>query len=147
MNDMISISFSGMDETQKAFEKLVKKFPDKAGKLLRKNATTLRKEVAEKYDNETKVKGTRKYSIAANNGYVVSQVKGIYTHQYVEIRCRAKHFHLVEHGHRIVDKKGRANGFVEGKHIMDTTTRKYEMLAPVTFEHMMNELLKMEGML
>lgn len=38
-----------------------------------------------------------------------------------DIYSTAPHFHLVDRGHKIVDKKGREKGFVQGKHFLQKT--------------------------
>lgn len=41
---------------------------------------------------------------------------------HADIYSTAPHFHLVDRGHKIVDKKGREKGFVQGKHFLQKTT-------------------------
>jgi len=39
---------------------------------------------------------------------------------------KASHLHLLNDGHRIVDKNGKEHGFVEGKHFMESALKGYE---------------------
>lgn len=41
---------------------------------------------------------------------------------HANIYSTAPHFHLIDRGHKIVDKKGREKGFVQGKHFLQKTT-------------------------
>ena len=40
---------------------------------------------------------------------------------HANIYSTASHFHLVDRGHKIVDKKGHEKGFVQGKHFLQKT--------------------------
>lgn len=40
---------------------------------------------------------------------------------HANIYSTAPHFHLVDRGHKIVDKKGHEKGFVQGKHFLQKT--------------------------
>lgn len=40
---------------------------------------------------------------------------------HADIYSTAPHFHLVDRGHKIVDKKGREKGFAQGKHFLQKT--------------------------
>ncbi len=40
---------------------------------------------------------------------------------HVNIYSTAPHFHLVDRGHKIMDKKGHEKGFVQGKHFLQKT--------------------------
>jgi hypothetical protein len=39
---------------------------------------------------------------------------------------RAPHGHLIEKGHRIVDKSGKEHGFKEGYHVFDKAAKEIE---------------------
>lgn len=43
--------------------------------------------------------------------------KGIHANIY----STAPHFHLIDRGHKIVDKKGQEKGFIQGKHFLQKT--------------------------
>jgi hypothetical protein len=40
---------------------------------------------------------------------------------HANIYSTAPHFHLIDRGHKIVDKKGQEKGFVQGKHFLQKT--------------------------
>lgn len=152
----------GMDELQKSFKILAKKYPDKAGELLRKDAISVRKEIVKQVKKETKFDNKSKRSLAKAGSYKVSQVKGIGIQQYVEISAKSPHFHLVENGHNIImpkshgvkgekgvripnDNPGENVGYVQGKHIIDTVARKHEREMPSIVENMVEKLLEEAG--
>lgn len=53
----------------------------------------------------------------------------------------ARHFHLVEDGHKLV-KNGQTIGFVPGRHIMEKTRNEYKDIIPKQFEKMIDDILK-----
>jgi hypothetical protein len=52
----------------------------------------------------------------------------------------------VEHGHNLVDHQGNTIGYVEGKHYFADAVKEYDREMPKTVEHMVEELLKEEGL-
>lgn len=140
-----SLSFSGLEELQEKFESLVKKYPDRAGELLQKNARELRKDVVKEVKKETKTKGKSKRSLAKVGSYKISKVQGFGANQFVEISAKSPHFHLVEHGHDLIIR-GQNRGFVQGKHVMKVVVRRTDAKMPETVEKMIDELLKEGGL-
>lgn len=143
----ISMSLEGLEELIESLENLSKKYPDRAGELLQKNAKMLRKEVVKNVKEDTKSKGKTKKSLSKESSYAISQVQGYGEKQYVEISAKAPHFHLVEHGHKLVSHSGETIGFVQGKHMMSNAVKKSEQNIPSMVEGMIAELLKEEGLL
>lgn len=45
---------------------------------------------------------------------------------HANIYSTAPHFHLVDRGHKIMDKKGHEKGFVQGKHFLQKTMDKQQ---------------------
>ena len=61
----------------------------------------------------------------------------------MEFRSTSPHFHLVERGHRIVDKKGRDTGKrVQGKFMVEQTALEYQKAFPKEVEKMVDSLIK-----
>ena len=160
----ISINVEGFEELADLFKKLVKKYPDRAGELLQKNARELRKDVVKNVKKETKPDKENKKSLARAGSYKISPIRGYGIKQFVEISAKSPHFHLVEHGHdsimppfhgvkgkkgkRIPNKNpGQKVGFVQGRHMMATAVRKMEIKMPQTLLKMVDELLKEDGFL
>ena len=142
----LSMNIDGIDELVRSLENLVKKYPDRAGELLKKDAQKLRKDVVEEVKKVTKTKASSKRSLAKLGSYKISPVLGIGASQYVEVSAKSPHFHLVEHGHVLKTKNGKTIGFVHGKHMMDTTVKKHENELPDIVNKMVDDLLKQEGL-
>jgi len=146
--DDVQVTFSGMNELVESLENLTRKYPDKAGELLQKDAKELRKEVVKKTKEVTNTDSSSKQSLGKVGSYKISPVLGYGTNQYVEISAKAPHFHLVEHGHNKYDFHGNpTGGFVQGKHMMRETVKKHEEQMPKTVSSMVDTLLKEEGLL
>lgn len=143
---MISMKIDGMEELQDTFENLVKKYPDKAGEMLRKDARQLRKEIVKEVKKAVKTDDSSKRSLGKLSSYEISAVKGLGTQQYVEVSAKSPHFHLVEHGHNLV-KDGVNIGFVPGRHMMDNAVKSHEENMADTVLVMLDDLLKEEGLL
>lgn len=143
---MLSMDIEGLDNLREEFEKLVKKYPDRAGELLTKNARELRKEVVREVKKVTKTKGSSKRSLAKVGSYKISKVQGIGARQFVEVSAKSPHFHLVEHGHELI-VNGQKRGFVQGKKVMATAVRRCENDMPDTVSSMIDELLKEGGLI
>lgn len=143
----IQMDVSGMDDLIESLEGLSRKYPDKAGDLLRKDGRSLRKEIVKKARDLTDTPRQSKLSLGKIGSYRVSQVKGYGVNQYVEITARSPHFHLVEHGHELVSHSGNHIGFVQGKHFLERATKEYEREMPDHVSKMVDELLKEEGLI
>lgn len=166
MDSDMSIEVEGLEELADAFDDLIKKYPDRAGDLLVKQAKELRKDVVKQVKNDTDTEGTSKRSLAKTGSYAISQVKGFGDQQYVEVSAKSPHFHLLENGHmKVVPRKrtikkdngekvkiinsngGQVIGFVPGYHFMDVASRKRQLHIPEAVADTVNELLKEEGLI
>lgn len=143
----LSMTIDGLDDLEATFKELVKKYPDRAGELLQKDARELRKDVVKEVKKTTKTKGSSKRSLAKVGSYKISPVQGIGSNQYVEVSAKSPHFHLVEHGHVLKSHDGQTIGFVQGKHMMDNTVKKHERSMPNTVSDMVDVLLKEGGLI
>lgn len=123
MNDY-TLRVEGLGELKKNLDELVKKYPDRAGNLLRAEALSLRKNVASEMRQKTNVSEKSKKSLGKIRNYKVSQVQGLGAYQFVEISAKPPHFHLVEHGHVLKSHKQETIGFVPGKHIMESEVKR-----------------------
>lgn len=162
-NYNLNFSFDGVDELISDFKRLTKAYPDKAGKLLRSEASKLVKEVVRNVKRRTTPDKENKESIARIINYRVSQVQGFNEKQFVEISAKSPHFHLVEHGHEIImpashgikgkegvsvpnKNAGQNVGFVQGKHMMADAVKVYERELPNALSDMVDALLEEEGL-
>lgn len=146
MNDY-TLRVEGLGELKKNLDELVKKYPDRAGNLLRAEALSLRKNVASEMRQKTNVSEKSKKSLGKIRNYKVSQVQGLGAYQFVEISAKSPHFHLMEHGHVLKSHKQETIGFVPGKHIMESEVKKYQEQAPAMAEAMIEALLREEGLI
>lgn len=146
MSDTISMKIEGLEELQESFDEIIRKYPDKAGELLQANARRLRKDVVEEVKKVTDDYGNSKKSLAKAGSYKISQLQGYGPNQYIEISAKSPHFHLVEHGHKLV-KNGVNIGFVPGKHMMENTIKRHQEIVPDTVSNMLEEILKEGGFL
>lgn len=143
----VELTFDGMEELTDALGDLARKYPDRAGELLQKNARELRKEVVRKTRDLTRSNGSSKKSLGRVGSYKISPVLGYGENQYVEVSAKAPHFHLVEHGHNKYDFHGNpTGGFVSGKHMMREAVKIHEEKFPETVSGMVDTLLKEEGL-
>lgn len=140
-----TMSVEGLDELQDSLKRLVRKYPDEAGRMLQREARVLRKEIVAETKELTNTSAKSKMSLGKIGSYSVSKVYGIYTKQYVEIKAKAPHFHLVENGHDLVSRSGKYIRHIEGKHMLDNAVRKHEQKMPEIVEKMVSDLLKREG--
>lgn len=145
----VSFHIDGMEELEKSFNLFVKRYPDRAGELLRLQARELRKDVVRMVKEETKTDGSSKRSLAKLKEYKISKVQGIGKHQYVEVSGSAPHFHLLENGHRLTNKDGDliGQGFVQGYHFMDRASKKRREKLPRDLEKTIDKILKEGGLI
>lgn len=150
MDETVGVTVSGMDELSKTLADLSKRYPDKAGELLAKDARALRKEVVEEVKRVKESSQTAaKMPLEKESSYRISPVQGYGADQYVEVSAKSPHFHLVEHGHVLTTgrKQGRRPiGFVTGKHMMANAVRKHQNTLPEKASDMVDELLKEAGL-
>lgn len=95
----MQIEVEGVDELMQCYDKLIKRYPDKAGQLLRKQATELTKDIM--HNAQSRVSSSipeSAKSIRKRKGYRISQVQGIGVNQYVTISATSPHYHLIERG-------------------------------------------------
>ena len=123
---------------QKKLSYVATKYPYESEILLKKMGNKFRNSVKKKTPNsgyESKRKLIKSYR--------VSKVQGAGKDLYVEFRSTSPHFHLVERGHRIVDKNGRDTGKrVQGKFMVEKTVLEYQKDFPKEVEKMVDQLLK-----
>lgn len=146
-----SIEISGLDELATDLRSVVRKYPDRAGEELQKEAKELRKDVVVMVKNDTDEHLTKdgektKRSLTKASSYEISPVQGFNERQFVNISAKAPHFHLLENGHQLVSHKGRVIGFVPGYHFMDRARKEHAKKLPERMEKMVNHLLESENL-
>ena len=135
-------SFDGLEELQHDLEKAIKKAPEQAEETLIELAKEFKNSAKKKADAELKPhkreEEQKKKAIRRKWGHkLIDDHLGAT----VLVWNSARHFHLVENGHKLV-RGGRVIGFVPGKHIMEKTRNEYEDIVPKRFEKMVDDILR-----
>lgn len=134
----MELEIQGLDTLQRKLKYISNRYPYESEVLLTKMGNKFRNSVKKRTPNsgyESKRKLIKSYR--------VSKVQGAGKDLYVEFRSTSPHFHLVERGHRIVNKKGRDTGKrVQGKFMVEQTVLEYQKAFPKEVEKMVDKLLK-----
>ena len=132
------LEISGLDTMQKKLNYVASKYPYESEVLLKKVGNKFRNSVKKKTP-DSGLQSKRKLM----KSYRVSKVQGVGKDLFVEFRSTSPHFHLVERGHKIVDKNGKDTGKrVQGKHMVAQTALEYQKAFPKEVEKMVDSLLK-----
>lgn len=136
-------------ELQETLKELTKKYPDRAGELLKEDANKLRKDIAAEFKDKSTQTKSKKGSLGRFGSYRISPVQGFGTRQYVEISAKSPHYHLVERGHNVTNKDGEivGKGYVEGLHIFDNQVKKHQNEFEDVVSGMIDTLLKENGLI
>lgn len=158
----VILSTEGIEELVEDFKKLARKYPDRAGELLQKEAKEIRKRVINRVKRDKDSNEKSKRSLTKASSYKISPVQGYNEKQYVEISAKSPHFHLVEHGHemkmpyyhgikgqkgvKVPNKNGgQTIGFVSGKHMMADAVREENSKIADVVSDMVDALLQEGG--
>ena len=134
----MGLEIQGLDTMQKKLNYISTRYPYESEILLTKMGNKFRNSVKKKTP-DSGVTSKRKLM----KSYRVSRVKGAGKDLYVEFRSTSPHFHLVERGHKVVDKNGRDIGRrVQGKFMVEQTALEYQKTFPKEVEIMVNNLLR-----
>lgn len=163
--DGVEITITGLEELNEDLKKLMNRYPDKAGDLLRKNAREFRKEYVHNVRAGAKKTTGKGKALELLKNTKVYPVQGYGAGQYVEVGATSPHFHLFERGHQLYNafmkevvesgnyhpdknkKKGKnktkiPNGRVEGRFIMQKSIDSYENKLPEVAKKLYDELLE-----
>lgn len=134
----MGLEIQGLDTLQKKLNYISTRYPYESEILLSKMGNKFRNSVKRKTPdsgNESKRKLMKSYR--------VSKVQGTGKDLYVEFRSTSPHFHLVERGHKIVDRNGRDTGKrVQGKFMVEQIALEYQKAFPKEVEKMVDNLLR-----
>lgn len=137
------IDMSGMDLFRENLVTLEKDFPKQAKSMLGKvgnKAATITKQKA----RQLVKKKTGNYLRSIKRGIVWKGADGQYVVRVYASSKIAPHAHLIEEGHRIVDKDGNEHGFKEGLHVFEKAVKEvdsqFESILASEFEKIMNKL-------
>lgn len=97
--------------------------PREVKKFIRKEGTQLKKITVKNARSKVKKKtGNYFKSIKKGRAYIYSGNGG----NSIRIYSNAPHAHLIENGHRIVNKSGVEKGFKPGLHIIENSRKEFE---------------------
>jgi len=132
------LEIQDLDTLQKKLNYIATNYPYESEILLTKMGNKFRNSVKRRTP-DSGLQSKRKLM----KSYRVSKVQGAGKDLYVEFRSTSSHFHLVERGHKIVDKNGRDTGKrVSGKFMVEQTALEYQKEFPKEIEKMVDRLLK-----
>lgn len=137
VNALAGIEIHGLDEFKDAIEKVKKKYPDRAEAELRKLGNMLKKKAIQKTPES---KSEHKYKL--KKSYHLSQTKQVGGTIYIEFWNSSPHFHLIERGHRIVDRNGKSHGFKPGVHMVEKSTEELNEEMPEELEAWLDDVYK-----
>ena len=147
---MVQVDFQGMDEITEAMESIARKYPDKTGDFLRKQGYKTRGRVVREMRNAVDTNESNRASLGRVGNYSVSQPKGYGAGQYVELSARSPHYHLVERGHELLDRRTGnpvGKGWVQGYLVMDAAIRESRAQMPYAAQEFIEDFLGEEGLL
>jgi len=135
------IDYRELDIFSRELESLQEHFPSEARQLMLRSGTRARAIVTKKARQLVR-KLTGNYLKSIKRGKVwLDEGYGWYK---VRVYTRAPHGHLIEHGHRIVDKDGNERGFKEGYHVFDKSEseieREWNDILAEEFDRIMDKL-------
>ena len=121
--------------------KHTKKFMRDEGSKLRKKTLSEAKSKVKKRTGNL-FKGIKRGKVYKRDGDLAIRVYGADA----KSEESAPHIHLVNNGHRIVDKNGEEHGFVEGVHFFESAERDFQGEFYGDIETMIDELLDNHGL-
>ena len=163
MDDVVSVI--GVKDLDDSVQKLIKRYPDKAGECLKEEARRTRKRIVQNAKDELNTNAGNRMSLGKAGSYRISQVKGYGSGQYVEITARSPHYHLVERGHAMVlpykfsyknsqtgvrikrtwKHGGESRGRVAGRFFLKKAREEEEVHFPEFVDKMVDDLLRESG--
>lgn len=138
MGDVLT---SNIEEFRASIDKIANTFPLESEKRLTRIGNKMKKMLKERSPDSgaahrRKLNKSWKSKAKGYSGETLS----------VEIWSNAPHFHLVDRGHKLVNKKGTAVGFVQGKHFLEKTAQEVEAtVVPGEMDKFLDEIAKKMG--
>ncbi|MBQ9607644.1 MAG: hypothetical protein IJV16_10805 [Lachnospiraceae bacterium] len=138
----VQITVEGLDELQKDLERLISKYPDKAGELLKKDARDFRKAYIKNVRGKVKRASNRSKSLTKIKNVKIYPIQGYGKKQSIDVGATSPHFHLFERGHVLYPFGKGPSGFVPGRFVMEESINEYEDKMPETARKMYDKLLQ-----
>lgn len=148
MSDLM-VTVKGMDEVIDGMKALAQKYPDRVGDFVRKEAFKTRGMIVKEVRDCLDVDHGNDASLGKIKNYAVSQVKGYGSGQYVEISAKSPHFHLLENGHNLLDRRTKqpvGQGWVPGYQMAGAAYKKEQERYPQNASEFIDDLLQKEGL-
>jgi hypothetical protein len=130
----MSMESNGFDNFEKMLLSKATKLPKESMKIMRKMGSKVRTLVAKKARSQVNKK-TGNYHKAWKRGKAWNS-NGEFL---VRVYNSSPHAHLIEHGHRIVNKNGEEKGFKEGQHVLQKAMNEFD---DTMMESMLDEWLE-----
>lgn len=131
---MSEIRFEGLNEFSEKLKAIIEKYPKETEEELTKLGKSLRDDTKDRTPVKT---GKLKRS------YKLSDVKvSVRGTSFVTLKNSSSRFHLVEKGHKIVNKKKQIVGFVPGVHMLENSVTKLNSEMHDELDNWVNKLLE-----
>lgn len=136
---MSELVYTGLDELKARMTDAANVYLDTAEKHLNRTGNKLKKIVKANTPNSPY---EHKHKLAKS---WKSEIKGLNADELeYQLRNTAPHYHLVERGHVLTTKSGKAIGFVQGKHFLEKSIAEFEAenIAEKEFDKLAKDLAK-----
>ena len=132
----------GLNELEDSLKKAVNAYPDKAASSLKALGNQFKRKAIKNTDQAQ----VKEHTGRLKKGYKVSKVTGYGMNMEVNFSGTAPHFHLIEHGHNQINKKGENIGFVPGYHMVAQTRTEFQDEVPKQLQKMISKINKECGL-
>lgn len=133
------------DFARNFIDKTSKQYPNEVKKFLRSEGNKLKRRILKNaknkfnHRNEAKNEKHKKAYINKFNRGQPYQYKG--DENAVRVYNNSNHAHLLEYGHRIVDRYQNEHGFKQGEHIVDNTSKEFKEEFAKDIENWVDDML------
>ena len=138
----VQITVEGLSELQKDLERMIAKYPDKAGDLLKKDAKDFRKAYLQNVRSKVKRAGKGSKSLLKAKNVKIYPIQGYGKNQKIDVGATSPHFHLFERGHVLYPYGKGPSGSVPGRYAMEESINDYKEKMPETAKKMYDKLLQ-----
>jgi len=139
----MSLDIAGLEELERDLTKAIKKCPVQAKETLNQLGNDFRKSGRKR--GKAKLRPHKRTAEQKNKSINAKWGKKVVDDSLgmtVLVYNSAKHFHLIENGHNMVNKNGQTVDFIRGYHIMEETKNEYQSIVPERFQEMVDDILK-----
>ena len=140
MADIVTLEFHGLKEFTSDLKGVWDDYPQETKNFLKRQGTSFVRDVRDKMPAHWS-KGKYAPKKAKNWDRDIQKDDGG-SYKEVDIHCRAPHWGLLEHSHRMVLWGRPTNGFVQGFHYCENTRKEWETKLPKHVLEYIDKLLK-----